>query len=143
MPSQGFTSSAGASQKRLALVLAPLHREAGLARVIVSTYQAASGAGQRAMEELREILDARIEPGEVSFAGTLSDKEDFLQAIKQSRETLEPVEVGHRTVSLCQIGLIAIKLGRALRWDPAAERFLDDNAANAMLTRPVRDPWGI
>lgn len=99
--------------------------------------------GKQLTASSQKILDAPIEPGEVSFAGTLSDKEDFLQAIKQNRETLEPVEVGHRTVSLCQIGLIAIKLGRALRWDPAAERFLDDNAANAMLTRPVRDPWGI
>ena len=88
-----------------------------------------------------EILASPIESGELSFADTLEDKEDFLQAIKRGGETLEPVEVGHRTVSLCQIGLIAIELGRPLKWDPDEEHFLDDNAADAKLTRPVRGPW--
>ena len=90
-----------------------------------------------------ELLHSQLEPGEVSFSGTLEDKVDFLRAIKEDRETLEPVEVGHRTVSLCQLGLIAVRLGRPLKWDPDAERFLDDNAANTLLSRPIRDPWGI
>lgn len=37
----------------LVVALAPLHRLGGLRRVVVATYQAASGAGARAMEELR------------------------------------------------------------------------------------------
>jgi hypothetical protein len=46
----------------IALVaVTPLHRAAGVKRMVVSTYQAASGAGQAAMEELelqtREALD--------------------------------------------------------------------------------------
>jgi aspartate-semialdehyde dehydrogenase len=44
----------------LALVLAPLHKKAGLKRVVVSTYQSVSGAGKRAMDELfsqtRQVL---------------------------------------------------------------------------------------
>ena len=91
----------------------------------------------------QELLDSKLEPDEIHFSDTLEDKVDFLRAIKEGRETLEPVEVGHRTVSLCQRGLIAVRLGRTLRWDPEAERFHNDNAANALLTRPVRDPWGI
>ena len=90
-----------------------------------------------------ELLNSKIEPDEVSFKGTLKDKDDFLTAIKEDRESLEPVEVGHRTVSLCQLGLIAVRLGRPLKWDPKAERFEGDNAADALLSRPIRDPWGI
>ena len=90
-----------------------------------------------------ELLNSELEPDEVHFSDTLEDKVDFLRAIKEGRETLEPVEVGHRTVSLCQLGLIAVRLGRTLKWDPKAERFQDDNAANALLTRPIREPWGI
>jgi hypothetical protein len=37
---------------------------------------------------------------------------------------------------------IAMKLQRPLRWDPEAERFVDDDEANAMLTRPERAPFG-
>jgi aspartate-semialdehyde dehydrogenase len=37
----------------LSLVLAPLHRAFGIERVFIASYQASSGAGKRAMEELR------------------------------------------------------------------------------------------
>jgi len=47
----------------LTVALAPIHRAVGVRRVVVSTYQSASGAGRAAMEELqsqaREILDGR------------------------------------------------------------------------------------
>lgn len=43
-----------------AVVLAPLHREFGLKKIIMSTYQAASGAGQPAMEELKLSTQASL-----------------------------------------------------------------------------------
>jgi myo-inositol 2-dehydrogenase / D-chiro-inositol 1-dehydrogenase len=88
------------------------------------------------------ILSSAIGPQEISFADTLSDKEDFIRAVKTGGTTLEPVEVGHRTVSICQIGLIAVTLGYPLTWDPERERFTD-NAANAMLTVPSRATWDL
>jgi hypothetical protein len=53
------------------------------------------------------------------------------------------VNVGHRSVSVCHVGNIAIRTGLRLHWDPAQERFTGDNAdrGNAMLTRPYREPW--
>ena len=35
-----------------------------------------------------------------------------------------------------------MKLARPLRWDAVAERFIDDDEANAMLSRPERDGYG-
>jgi hypothetical protein len=34
-----------------------------------------------------------------------------------------------------------MKAGRRLRWDPAAERFIGDDEANAMLSRPQREGY--
>jgi LAS superfamily LD-carboxypeptidase LdcB len=34
-----------------------------------------------------------------------------------------------------------MKLNRRLRWDPWAERFVGDDQANAMLSRPQRAPY--
>jgi aspartate-semialdehyde dehydrogenase len=42
-------------------VLAPLHAEAGLRRLVVSTYQAVSGAGRAGVEELAEQVTAAAE----------------------------------------------------------------------------------
>ena len=54
--------------------------------------------------EPASVLDSVIGPGERRFTGQLEDKADFIRAIKDGTRTLEPVEVGHRTVSICQIG---------------------------------------
>lgn len=83
----------------------------------------------------------RLEQGEVNFEKTKEDKRDFLDAVKNRTKTLEPIEVGHRVVSICQMGLIAIKLGRKLKWNPNKEEFIDDNAANAMKYVNLRSPW--
>ena len=51
------------------------------------------------------------------------------------------METGHRTASVCNIVNIAYSLERPLKWAPAHERFLDDDDANSMLTRPFRGNW--
>jgi len=66
---------------------------------------------------------------------------DFLDCVKSRQPCYAPAETGHRTVSIAHIGNIAMLLGRPLRWDPAAERFEGDAQANAMLSRPQREPW--
>ena len=48
------------------------------------------------------------------------------------------VEIGHRSVTVCHLANIARAVGRPLRWDPAAERFVDDAAADALLARERR-----
>ncbi len=39
------------------------------------------------------------------------------------------------------LGLIAMKLGRKVRWNPGAERFENDPDADRLLSRPMRGPW--
>lgn len=51
---RGIIANPNCSTIILCMALAPLHQVAGLVRVAVATYQAASGAGARAMQEMRE-----------------------------------------------------------------------------------------
>jgi len=67
---------------------------------------------------------------------------DWLTSIKTRKEPVAPAEVGHRSTSACLIGHIAMKLGRPLKWDPKQERFIGDEAANALLLRKQRAPYG-
>ena len=39
------------------------------------------------------------------------------------------------------LGVIALRLGRKLKWDPAAERFVSDQDADRWLAREMRKPW--
>ena len=66
---------------------------------------------------------------------------NFLDSVKSRQDPIEPVEVGHRTASLCHLGNIAMKLHRKIRWDPKEEQILGDDEAAAMLSRPMRAPW--
>jgi aspartate-semialdehyde dehydrogenase len=52
-------------------VLAPLHREARLRRLVISTYQAVSGAGGAGVRELEEqVAKAGADAAKLTFAGT-------------------------------------------------------------------------
>jgi predicted dehydrogenase len=67
---------------------------------------------------------------------------NFLDAIRQNRRAICDVETALRSDTLCQLGLIAVQQGRELRWDPQAERFLNNDAANAALQpRAFRGDW--
>jgi myo-inositol 2-dehydrogenase / D-chiro-inositol 1-dehydrogenase len=88
------------------------------------------------------LASRQPESGELNLSGTLDEKKDFIEGIKAGKQTLEPVEVGHRTISIAQIGLIAAQVGDKLKWDPEKERFEGNNYANSLLCAPLaRKPW--
>jgi hypothetical protein len=65
---------------------------------------------------------------------------NFIDAIKSRQDPIEPVEIGHRTASLCLLGNIAQRLKRKFTWDPVAEQS-SDAEVNRMLRREMREPW--
>ena len=59
------------------------------------------------------------------------------------KETVAPVEIAHRSISLAHLGNISMRLGRDLKWDPSKEQITGDKSASEMLSRPYRKPWKI
>ncbi|MHC5002502.1 MAG: Gfo/Idh/MocA family protein [Planctomycetota bacterium] len=88
-----------------------------------------------------EVLEPVTESGAVRLYRSTNHTANFLQCAREGTEPVCPVEVGHRSQSVCMLTHIAMKLARPLRWDPGAERFVDDDEANAMLDHPHRAPW--
>jgi len=68
---------------------------------------------------------------------------DFFHSIRTRQDPVSPVEEGHAASTLGNVSDIALRLGRRLRWDPAHDRFANDDDANTMLTRATRSPWTI
>jgi len=62
----------------------------------------------------------------------------WLECIPTRKTPNADVEIGHRSVSLCHLCNITRKLNRKLNWDPKKERFVGDDEANALVTRPRR-----
>lgn len=67
---------------------------------------------------------------------------NFVDCIKSGEQTVAPVEAAHRTISICHLANIAIRLGRkTLKWNPKRERILDDKEASKYLSKPIRGKW--
>ena len=55
--------------------------------------------------------------------------DNFLDCIRSRKQPAAHVEAGHRASTLCHLVNITRDLGRKLRWDPKAERFIGDEQA--------------
>ena len=83
--------------------------------------------------------------GENEFRFTVSKEHhgNWLEAIRDHKDTIAPVEEAHRACSACLLHHIAMKLNRKLYWDPKTEKFSNDAEANAMLSRPQRKQYEV
>ncbi|MHC4173178.1 MAG: Gfo/Idh/MocA family protein [Planctomycetota bacterium] len=91
----------------------------------------------------KSLLTSTIDPNEIHLYKSDSHKANFLECIKSRAETAAPVEVGHRSCTVCLLGEIAMRLGRKLKWDPETEQFNNNDEANRMLSRAMRSPWQV
>lgn len=89
-----------------------------------------------------EILNSKIGEDEIHLYVSDNQHGNWLDCIQSRKEPISPVEIGHRACTVCLVSHIAMKLPRKLEWDPAAERFKNDDEANSYLSRPQRFPYG-
>lgn len=90
-----------------------------------------------------ELAAAELPAGAVRFEVSNNHKQNWFDCLKSRKRPVADVEIGHRSATVCHLGNIARWTGRKLRWDPAKERFLGDEEANALLSRPQRAPYRI
>ncbi|SFJ19685.1 Gfo/Idh/MocA family oxidoreductase [Planctomicrobium piriforme] len=63
---------------------------------------------------------------------------NFFDCVQSRRQTISDVQGQHRSISVCHLGNISMKLGRQVKWDPVQEEFPGDAQANALLKREQR-----
>jgi hypothetical protein len=66
---------------------------------------------------------------------------DFIDAIRFGKQNVSPVEVGHRSATICHLMSISSRIGKHVKWDPNTEKVIDNKEAEAMLSRPRRYPY--
>ncbi len=68
---------------------------------------------------------------------------DFTEAVKKRLKFALNEENGHRSCTLVNMGLAALRLGRNLKFDPVKQVFIDDEGANKFINPILRAPWTI
>jgi predicted dehydrogenase len=66
---------------------------------------------------------------------------DFIECVKKRLPTCAPVDVAHRSTTLCSLSAISMQLRRKVVWDPLREEFVNDDEANRLKSRALREPW--
>jgi predicted dehydrogenase len=87
-----------------------------------------------------KIIDEPLPKDAIRLEVSTDHMRNFMDCLRSRKRPICDVEVGHRSVTVCHIGVIALRTGKKLKWDPQKERF-EDEEANRWLSRPMRDPW--
>ncbi len=87
------------------------------------------------------ILKSKIKADEVQLYKSENHFRNFIDCVYSREETIAPAEIAHRSITIAHLGNIAMRLGTDLEWDPVSERILNNDQANSMLSRPMREPW--
>ncbi|MAG92663.1 MAG: oxidoreductase [Planctomycetaceae bacterium] len=90
----------------------------------------------------QKILDSIIGTDELKlYTCAGGEHRNFLDCIRSRKVPYFPAEIGHRCATVLHIGNISMQLGKALKWNPEKEEFVDNDKANAMRSKPMRGPW--
>ena len=99
--------------------------------------------GRNFLTEPAELAGLEIAPDDALLAISDNHQRNFLDCVKSRQQPVSTAEAGHRSCTVCHLGNIAIKLKASLEWDPQREQFANNEDANALIHRPMRDPWRI
>ena len=67
----------------------------------------------------------------------------FIEAMKSRIDPNVPVEVGHSSCTVCNLGNIAMELGRPVIWNPIVQKFMHDPEATKLLHYDYRPGYSL
>ena len=67
----------------------------------------------------------------------------FIEAVKSRIDPNVPVEVGHSSCTVCNLGNIAMELGRPVVWNPIVQKFMNDPEATKLMHYDYRPGYSV
>jgi predicted dehydrogenase len=89
-----------------------------------------------------EFLTTPLPAGAERLMASDDHMGNFFDCVRSRKRPICDVEIGHRSATVCHLGVISMRLGRKLGWGPKGERFINDSEANQWLSREMRKGWG-
>jgi predicted dehydrogenase len=84
-----------------------------------------------------------LKSGDVPLRRSKGHPDDFIACMKSREKCISPFEAAIRSDTISHMCDVAIRLNKTIEWDPKEERVVGNSLAQAMLNRPVRDPWDL
>ena len=75
------------------------------------------------------------------YPDPLPQQTDFIDCVRSRQKFALNEENGFRSPTIVNMGAVALRRGRNLKFDPDKLRFVDDEAANRLIDQPMRYPW--
>ncbi|MEA1887216.1 MAG: Gfo/Idh/MocA family oxidoreductase [Bacteroidota bacterium] len=85
--------------------------------------------------DVQQLIDSQPEPEPQITT--------FSESVRTRNKFALNEENGHRSATIVNLGVIAVRLGRNLTYDPVKQMFVDDEGANRLINQPMRGPWTI
>ncbi len=96
---------------------------------------------------VEDLADNPLAEGAIEdvYGGKVSENHtaNFIEAMNSREQPISDVWSHNRMLEICHLSNIAMRLGRALKWDPKKRQIIDDEQANAFLSREYRKGFEI
>jgi len=89
----------------------------------------------------KKLLDTTFGPNEIRLYNSSNHVRNLLDCVRSRAKTICPIDEAVQGDIICHISDTAIRLEQKLKWDPTKELFVNNDAANRRLSRPMRSPW--
>ncbi len=84
-------------------------------------------------EASRPEWDMKVADTDVPYETKVGHHRAFIEAVLSRNDPNVPVEVGHSSCTVCNLGNIAMELGRPAVWNPIVQKFMQDQEASELL----------
>lgn len=91
--------------------------------------------------EPESLLTTKLRPEDLRLRNSQNHTSDFLECVRSRKDPVSDVDTTHKASTLGLLTEIAGRLEQKLKWDPQAEQFIGNDAANQMLHRPKHNGW--
>ena len=90
-----------------------------------------------------KILQEVIGENELQIYKSENHWQNFVDCVRSRKETIAPIEVAYRAISVALLGEIAMTTGQKIQWDPTKQEIIGNPIASRLLGRPYRQPWSL
>lgn len=99
--------------------------------------------GRYAASDKRLEMTGPITDDNIPYYSNNKHHRAFIEAVKSRIDPNVPVEVGHSSCTVCNLGNIALELGRPVVWNPIVQKFMNDPEASRLLHYDYRPGYSL